>query len=199
VTPAEAGAVLAAEAARFHAYGWMRGTSGNLSAVLSRDPWRLAVTASGVDKGELEPADVVVVDADGAAVGPYESERKPSAEAALHARIAQVTGAGAIVHVHTVASVVAGDLHPDGIELEGLEMLKGIGRKADGDTVRIPVLANSQDMRELSDRFEADREPATPAFVVARHGLYVWGADHTQARHHAEAIEWLLELVAARR
>ncbi|MDF3142250.1 class II aldolase/adducin family protein, partial [Streptomyces sp. T21Q-yed] len=57
----EAGAVLAAESARFASFGWMRGTSGNLSVVLTRDPLRLAVTASGHDKGELTPADVVLV------------------------------------------------------------------------------------------------------------------------------------------
>ncbi|EKX61287.1 hypothetical protein STRIP9103_01700 [Streptomyces ipomoeae 91-03] len=46
----EAGAVLAAESARFASSGWMRGTSGNLPVVLSRDPLRPAVTASGHDK-----------------------------------------------------------------------------------------------------------------------------------------------------
>ena len=57
-----AGALLAAEAARFAGQGWMRGTSGNLSLTLERDPLRLAVTASGLDKGELGPADVVARD-----------------------------------------------------------------------------------------------------------------------------------------
>src|SRR3954468_14767078 len=52
-----AGRALAAEAARFAAMGWMRGTSGNLSVVLDRDPLRLAVTVSGLDKGELTSAD----------------------------------------------------------------------------------------------------------------------------------------------
>jgi hypothetical protein len=51
----EAGAQLAAESARFASFGWMRGTSGNLSVVVGRDPLRLAVTASGHDKGELTP------------------------------------------------------------------------------------------------------------------------------------------------
>ncbi|CAM5272037.1 Methylthioribulose-1-phosphate dehydratase [Streptomyces alboniger] len=107
---AEAGAVLAAEAARFASFGWMRGTSGNLSLVLSRDPLRLAVTASGRDKGELAPSDVVLTDGEGAAVGPG----RPSAEAALHARVVRLTGAGAVVHVHTVASVLMGSGPPRG-------------------------------------------------------------------------------------
>ena len=86
-----AGAALAAESARFAGLGWMRGTSGNLSVTLRSDPLRLAVTASGRDKGLLRAEDVVVVDADGAAVPdqPRPGQR-PSAEAGLHARIARV-------------------------------------------------------------------------------------------------------------
>jgi ribulose-5-phosphate 4-epimerase/fuculose-1-phosphate aldolase len=36
------------------------------------------------------------------------ADARPSAEAAVHARIAAMTGAGAVMHVHTVASVAAG-------------------------------------------------------------------------------------------
>ncbi|WP_432170602.1 methylthioribulose 1-phosphate dehydratase [Streptomyces sp. 1222.5] len=187
---ARAGAVLAAESARFASFGWMRGTSGNLSVVLSRDPLRLAVTASGRDKGELTSADVVLVDERGAAV----QGGRPSAEAALHARVATSTGAGAVVHVHTVASVAMGRRRPGGIVLRDLEMLKGVGQPAHGVEVTLPVIANSQDMGELGDRLEAARDPRMPAVVVAGHGLYVWGADPRQARHHTEVVEWLLEL-----
>ncbi|MFH8563469.1 methylthioribulose 1-phosphate dehydratase [Streptomyces sp. NPDC017988] len=190
----EAGAVLAAEAARFASFGWMRGTSGNLSVVLSREPLRLAVTASGRDKGELTPSDVVVTDAQGAAVGPG----RPSAEAALHARVVRLTGAGAVVHVHTVASVVMGQRSPAGIPFEGLEMLKGLGHPTHEVSVTLPVIANSQDMTELGDRLEAALRPGMPAVVVAGHGIYVWGADPREARHRAEVVEWLLELALAR-
>jgi methylthioribulose-1-phosphate dehydratase len=193
---AEAGAVLAAEAARFASFGWMRGTSGNLSAVLSRDPLRLAVTASGVDKGSLTPADVVVVDADGRAAAPV-AAAKPSAEAALHARVARLTGADAVVHVHTVASVVAARRWPGGVEVADLEMRKGIGLPASGEKVTIPVIGNSQDMAELGDRLEAARDPRLPAVIVADHGLYAWGADPMRARHHTEIVQWLLEVAVA--
>ncbi|MEU7426822.1 methylthioribulose 1-phosphate dehydratase [Streptomyces sp. NPDC040750] len=189
----EAGTVLAAEAARFAAFGWMRGTSGNLSVVLSRDPLRLAVTASGHDKGELGPDDVVLVDGRGAAV----RGGRPSAEAELHARVAALTGAGAVVHVHTVASVAMGRREPGGIVFRDLEMLKGVGQPAHGVEVTLPVVANSQDMTELGDRLAAARDPRMPAVVVAGHGLYVWGADPRQARHHTEVVEWLLELTLA--
>ncbi|MFE0253579.1 methylthioribulose 1-phosphate dehydratase [Streptomyces sp. NPDC059010] len=191
----EAGAVLAAESARFASFGWMRGTSGNLSVVMSRDPLRLAVTASGHDKGELTPADVVLVDGQGAAV----NGGKPSAEAALHARVAALTGAGAVVHVHTVASVAIGRREPGGIVFRDLEMLKGVGQPAHDVEVTLPVIANSQDMKVLGDRLEGARDPRMPAVVVAGHGLYVWGESPRQARHHTEVVEWLLELELAQR
>ena len=76
-------------------------------------------------------------------------------------------------------------------------MLKGLGRGAEGDRVRLPVVANSQDMVVLGDRVAAALEPGVPTVLVARHGLYTWGADLDQARHHAEIVVWLLELVNA--
>ncbi|MFE0104964.1 methylthioribulose 1-phosphate dehydratase [Streptomyces sp. NPDC059009] len=190
----EAGAVLAAEAARFASFGWMRGTSGNLSVVVSRDPLRLAVTASGRDKGELTASDVVLVDEKGGALG----AGRPSAEAALHARVAALTGAGAVVHVHTVASVAMGAREPRGIAFADLEMLKGLGHPTHEVSVTLPVIANSQDMGELGDRLEGARAEGMPAVVVAGHGLYVWGAVPQEARHRTEVVEWLLELELAR-
>jgi methylthioribulose-1-phosphate dehydratase len=196
---AAAGTALAAEAARFASLGWMRGTSGNLSVTMNRDPLRLAVTGSGFDKGELTAQDFVVVAADGTRVeGAGGSATTPSAEAGLHARIAAVTGAGAVVHVHAMAAVVAAEHWPAGIELRDLEMLKGLGHRAHDETVLIPVIQNGQDMRELGDSFEAVYRPATteipevPVVLVARHGMYVWGASLHEARWHAECIEWLL-------
>lgn len=188
-----AGARLAVEAARFNALGWMRATSGNLSEVLSRDPLLLAVTASGRDKGELRADDVAVVDADGQPVEVAGlSPVRPSAEAGLHARVAALTGAGTVVHVHTLNAVEAGHRWPDGVDLHDVEMLKALDRGAHGDVVRVPVIANSQEMTELGDRFESAFDRDVPAVIVAGHGSYVWGADALQARWRTEAVDWLL-------
>ncbi|WP_408618054.1 methylthioribulose 1-phosphate dehydratase [Jiangella endophytica] len=176
----------------------MRGTSGNLSAVLHRDPLRLAVTASGLDKGELTYHDVVVVDGDGASVpGQPRPSAVPSAEAGLHARIARVTGAGAVVHVHAMAAVLAGEFWPDGVLLKDLEMLKGIGHSAHDEQVRVPVIPNGQDMALVGADFEAAHVPGVPAVIVARHGFYAWGDDLKQARWHVEIVEWLLRFTVA--
>jgi methylthioribulose-1-phosphate dehydratase len=185
------GQQLADEAARYAAMGWMRGTSGNLSVVLDRDPLRLAVTASGLDKGELTSEDYVEIDAAGEPLG----RGVPSAEAGLHARIAAVSGAGAVVHVHALAPVLAARRWPRGVRLRDLEMLKGFGRLAHGDLVTIPVIPNGQDMRVLGDAFEKTYRADTPALIVAGHGVYVWGADLRQARHRLECLEWMLRFI----
>lgn len=201
-----AGAALAAESARFAARGWMPGTAGNLSVTLARDPLRLAVTASGLDKGELTPSDIVLVDANGVGVvGEGGSEQRPSAEAGLHARIAARAGAGAAIHVHALAAVTAAHVWPGGVVLRDLEMLKGIGHSAHGEEVVIPVVENSQDMVALGDAFEALYRPATalrrdvPALIVAGHGIYAWGADLRESRWHLEIIEGLLQIALATR
>jgi methylthioribulose-1-phosphate dehydratase len=199
-----AGGALAAEAARFSGYGWMRGTSGNLSVVMRREPLVLAVTASGLDKSELTDADVVLIDAAGRAVD-ADDPRAPSAEAGLHAHIAARTGAGAIFHVHALDAVVAGHRWPEGVELRDLEMLKGIGHTAHDESVVIPVIANDQDMAIESERFDSVYMPPTPetaevpALIVAGHGMYAWGADVAAARRHLEIAEWMLRFTVATR
>src|SRR5437899_11588854 len=44
---------LAAAGRSLYRRNWVQGTSGNFSAVVSRDPVELAITASGVDKGAI--------------------------------------------------------------------------------------------------------------------------------------------------
>jgi methylthioribulose-1-phosphate dehydratase len=201
VSASEAGRILATEASRFAARGWMLGTAGNLSVRASADPLRFFITASGKDKGELSPDDVALAGSDGEAIADPErpGAPRPSAEAGLHARIYRRTGAGAIFHVHTVSAVAVGARHSaeGAVEVEGLEMLKGIGREAEGDRVRIPIVANHQNMSVLGERFEKSHDPKTPGLIVASHGLYAWGKDPLQARHHLEIFEWLFQYIAA--
>lgn len=192
----EVGARLAAEAARFAERGWMRATAGNLSEVIRSDPLRLVVTSTGVDKATMAPDDVVVVDAQGRAVViDGLAARRPSAEAELHAHVAATRGAGAVVHVHALAPVIAAERFPGGIPLDRIEMVKAFGHDAEACNT-VPVIANSQSMAELAARLD-DAGSSVPAVVVARHGMYAWGDSLLQARHHAEGLEWALAFVVA--
>ncbi|HEX4807324.1 MAG TPA: class II aldolase/adducin family protein, partial [Bryobacteraceae bacterium] len=109
----------------FYERGWVLGTAGNFSAVLSRQPFRLAITATGLHKGELEENDFLIVD-DSAKV--LSGAGKPSAETTLHIAIAQTKGASAILHTHSVWATILSEAHASngGFELNGYEMLKGL-------------------------------------------------------------------------
>src|SRR3989442_36130 len=62
-------AKLLSELARtFYARSWVLGTSGNFSAIISENPFRMAITSAGVDKGTLTPDQVVLVDESGKVV-----------------------------------------------------------------------------------------------------------------------------------
>jgi len=200
----EAGARIAAQAARLAGHGgphgpaWMPGASGSVSEVLNRGPLLAAMSASGRDMPATGTADVAVVDASGRPVAVAGIPAPlPSADAALHTRIAAVTGADAVIHVHALSAVLAGQRWPGGVVLRDLEMLKGLGRDAHDDEVRIPVIPNSQDMTELGDLFEQDHEPRTPVVIIAGHGLYAWGASLAGARHVTECADWLLSYALA--
>src|SRR2546425_11967519 len=92
---AEAAARLTEIGRDFYARGWVLGTSGNFSVVLSRDPLRLAITASAVSKGAIQPGDVLTIGPDAAPIG--KASRRPSAEARLHVVVARSRGAAAVL------------------------------------------------------------------------------------------------------
>ncbi len=184
-TAAEA---LARTGRRLYDLGWMRGTSGNVSV---RDGDHLLVTASGVDKSALEAAHAVVTDASGTpSLG---QPHRPSAEAEVHAAILRASGAHAAVHVHALSSVVAAARWPDGVPLVDVEQLKGIGRGAHGDEVIVPVVANSQDMADLSERVVHAMDVGVPCVIVAEHGLYAWGGSLGEAVDRTESLDWLFD------
>jgi methylthioribulose-1-phosphate dehydratase len=181
---------------RFYTRGWVMGTSGNFSAVVSRQPFRLAITASSVHKGQLRVSDVLQCDEHGAVVG--RRAGTPSAETLLHIEIARRRGAGAVLHTHSVWTTVLSDLHAaaGGFTIEGYEMLKGLrGVRSHDHREWIPILANDQDMPRLAQRAgeTLDRFAEAHAFLLCRHGLYTWGDTIADAERHVEILEFLFE------
>ncbi|MCG8433873.1 MAG: class II aldolase/adducin family protein, partial [Gammaproteobacteria bacterium] len=110
----------------FHQRGWSLATSSNYSVVISREPLRLLVTASGKHKNQLTEQDFVCVDESGQTMN--ESGPKSSAETMLHVAIASQLPVGAILHTHSVWGTVLSDqfFSRGGVELAGYEMLKGL-------------------------------------------------------------------------
>jgi methylthioribulose-1-phosphate dehydratase len=185
----------------FHRRGWALGTSGNLSAVLDREPLRLAITASSVDKGRLTPEHILEVDAEGRLL--KSSQGKPSAETQLHLAVVRDRNAGAVFHTHSVWSTILSDYHSGqgGFFIEGYEMLKGLdGVGTHEHREWLPIIENSQDMEALASETSAllRDNPRIHGFLIRRHGLYTWGADLPEAARHVEILEFLLESVGRR-
>lgn len=173
--------------------GWTPSSSGNFSCRL--DDHHVAITISGRDKGRLGEADIMVVDLDGRAV---DSAQRPSAETALHTqlyrRFAQV---GCVLHTHSHIQTVASRLYAGegGPTLSGYELLKAFaGFSSHESSLRVPVLANDQDMDALAARVELELDAGDPlwGYLIEGHGLYAWGADCTQALRHLDAFDFLL-------
>jgi methylthioribulose-1-phosphate dehydratase len=196
---AQTASQLAAIGRRVYARGWALGTSGNFSAVVSRRPLRLAITASSVAKGALRASDILQCDEDGRVV--WGRSRKPSAETLLHVEIARRRGAGAVLHTHSVwSTMLSGQAGQAGqaLVIEGYEMLKGLsGVTSHEHRELVPILDNDQDMPRLARRVgeTLDRYPEAHAFLLRRHGLYTWGETLADAERHVEILEFLFETV----
>lgn len=171
------------------ARGWVPATSGNFSA--RAQDGRIAITASGVDKGALTAADVLDIDLD--APPPAGS----SAETGLHlALYRQHPAIGAVVHIHSTHATVLSRRHAAAgeVALEGYELLKAFtGIRTHETRLAVPIFPNSQDFATLADAVDRrlGAAPPAPGYLLAGHGLYAWGATMRDALRHAEAFEFL--------
>ena len=186
---------MAAIARAFYARGWLLGTSGNLSAVVQREPLRLAMSPSGVDKGELGSDQMLLIDEKAQALS---DSRKPSDESLLHIQIVKERGAGAVLHTHSVWNTILSELYAadGGVTISGYEMLKGLqGVPTHEHSEWLPIIDNSQHMPSLaaSVAHTLDKNPAAHGFLLRQHGLYSWGETLAQAKRHIEIFEFLLE------
>jgi methylthioribulose-1-phosphate dehydratase len=192
---------LAAYGREFHTRGWARGTSGNYSAVLRREPLRMVITSSGLDKTFLTERDFLEIDERGNVL---DGHGKPSAETALHLMLANTRDTLAcVLHTHSVWNTLLSEQYVSqgGFAISGYEMLKGLeGVKTHKHREWIPVFDNDQDVPVLAEKVatELERDPAAHGFLIAGHGLYTWGDNLAQARRHVEIFEFLFE-VAGRR
>lgn len=196
----EGGAVDAVIAAGRNAAAryWVPATSGNFSARAAGT--HIAITRSGVDKGALQSADVLLQD--------IEAPLLPgsSAEALLHvAHYREWPQTGAIFHAHGPYATVIGRAHAaqGSVILRGWELQKALeGVTSHEQAVEVPVFENDQDMERLWGRIRArlTAPPASglipaPGYLLAGHGLYAWGRDPKAAARHLEALETIFQQI----
>ncbi len=192
----EISTLLAELGENFYRRGWVLGTSGNFSAVISREPLRLIITASGMDKGRLTANQFVQVGPDARALA---GEGRPSDETKLHLKIVQSRGAQAVLHTHSVWSTILSDMFANAhvVEIEGYEMLKGLaGVRTHEHRELLPILENSQDMDHLANQVKVAlrQHPHAHGLLLRGHGLYTWGESINEAKRHTEILEFLIEI-----
>jgi len=185
-----------------HRRGWAPGTGGNFSRLLSRAPFALLITPSGVDKGAVKPGELLTVNERGE---PLTGSARPSAETLLHVAVVEATGAQVVLHTHsiwnTLASLTPSAGAPPRFQIAGFEMLKGLrGVTTHEHVEHIPILPNSQDIPKLRGELAATlrAQPDVHAVLIAGHGLYTWGNDLAEAQRHLEVLEFLFEVVLRR-
>jgi methylthioribulose-1-phosphate dehydratase len=171
---------------------WVPATSGNFSARV--DANRVAITATGTDKGALTESDVIVVGLD------EPKHPRASAEAPLHyALYRALPDIGAVFHVHSLNATLASlHLAENGkIILRGLELLKAFsGIKTHDIAITVPVYPNTQDIDALAEDVldTAIGRTGLHGFLLAGHGLYAWGRTPAEAWRHLEAFDYLFAL-----
>jgi len=161
------------------AAGLVVGTSGNVSV---RDGDLVAVSPSGLDYAELTAGLVGVHRLDGS---PVEAPLRPSTEMPLHLGIYAATGAGAVVHTHSVAATALSTLADELPAIHYYVAMFG------GPVAVAPYATYGTD--ELAGHVVAALSGRT-ACLMANHGAVTTGADLRSALAAARYLEWLCEV-----
>ncbi|XP_014284966.1 methylthioribulose-1-phosphate dehydratase isoform X1 [Halyomorpha halys] len=187
---------------QFYDLGWVTGTGGGIS--IKYGP-RIYIAPSGVQKERIEADDLFVQDIDGNDLELPRSDKKlkksqctPLFMCAYRAR-----GAGAVIHTHSKAAVMASLLYPGKeFSITHIEMIKGI-KNQDlkrcynyNEKLIVPIIENTPFEEDLTESLaKAIAEyPATTAVLVRRHGVYVWGDTWESAKTQCECYDYLFDI-----
>lgn len=186
----------------FYNLGWVTGTGGGISI---KHEGKIYIAPSGVQKERILPEDLFVQDTEGQdlELPPPEKKLKKSQCTPLFMCAYTARQAGAVIHTHSKAAVMATLLYPGKeFRVTHLEMIKGIrnqklGRNYNYDEeLVVPIIENTPWEADLKDRMAQviEEYPETTAVLVRRHGVYVWGDTWQQAKTMTECYDYLFDL-----
>lgn len=180
----------------FYSRNCLLGRGGEFSAVVSRQPFALIMTATGSRKERLNQQDFLLLNRLGQTT---DAGTQTPSEASIHLVIIAERDAGAVLHTTSVWSVLLSDLYAEcgGLTMEGFGNLRG---EPDTDNQKrrewLPILWNSEESLTLSEMtVEVLRaQPAVHGILFRKHGLYTWGKNVEEAVQNAETFELLFEV-----
>ena len=159
------------------------GTGGNISVAL-RDEGVIAITPSGIDYDQLEPADISLIDFDGRRL---EGE-KPSSEWQLHLKLYNLRPEiNAVVHTHSRFATTLALLNQP---LPACHYLIGV---AGCKEIRVAPYATFG-TEELAEKTAAALGSTDRCILMANHGLIAIGNGLASAYDTALYIEEVAEL-----
>ncbi|XP_053678353.1 probable methylthioribulose-1-phosphate dehydratase isoform X1 [Anopheles nili] len=187
---------------QFYNLGWVTGTGGGISIKLDDE---IYIAPSGVQKERIQPDDLFIqnIEGDDLQTPPDYKKLTKSQCTPLFMLAYKERNAGAVIHTHSPAAVMATLLWP-GKEFRctHLEMIKGIydyelnrNLMYDEELV-VPIIENTLFEKDLEESMaNALKEyPGTCAILVRRHGVYVWGQNWQKAKTMAECYDYLFSL-----
>nr|CAG4644283.1 EOG090X0D1G [Lepidurus arcticus] len=186
---------------QFYRLGWVTGTGGGISIKSGEE---IYIAPSGVQKERIRPEDLFVQSLDGEdlQLPPYHKNLKKSQCTPLFMCAYRQRGAGAVIHTHSKAAVLATLLCPGKVfRTSHLEMIKGIWNpvlqrylRYDEELV-VPIIDNTCWERDLESDLSKILEeyPETSAVLVRRHGVYVWGSTWEQAKTMQVFCSYLID------
>lgn len=158
------------------------GTFGNLS-VYNPEKKLMAISPSGMDYFETEPADVVVLTPDGEKI---DGDRKPSSEYDMHRIFYQNRpGVNAVVHTHSRFATTLACLN---WSIEPLHYLVAYAGKEVPCTPYVPF--GTYELAETALGTMGDRY----ACLLGNHGLLACGGSMSYAFDVAQQMEFVSEL-----
>ncbi len=176
----------------FYSLGWASGTGGGISI---KENGKIYMAPSGVQKERLKPEDIFVLNAEGETIEEPGHGLKLSQCSPLFMHAYQIRNAGAVLHSHSLNTMMATTQYDKHFRIHNMEMQKGVEGFGAFDTLEVPIIENTAYECDLADSLaEAIRNnPKSHAVLVRRHGVYVWGKDWKQAKTHAECYDYLFE------
>ena len=102
-----------------------------------------------------------------------------------------------MLHCHSPTATLLSQLwHSDRLALSDYELLKAFrGITTHATTLTLPIFPNTQQIDQLAADVQRylERHPATPAYLIRGHGVYVWGASSDECLRQLEALDFLLQ------
>lgn len=187
---------------QFYHLGWVTGTGGGMSIKHGHE---IYIAPSGVQKERIQPEDLFVQDLEDRFISgpPPHKKLKKSQCTPLFMNAYTMRGAGAVIHTHSKAAVLATLLYPGKeFRITHQEMIKGIKKGRSGVSYRydeelvVPIIENVPFEKDLKDSMKQAMEeyPDTCAVLVRRHGVYVWGDTWERAKAMCESYDYLFDI-----